>query len=533
MEKREIILQEIIDIVMSSFNDKDIELGAKDKILTGVNYLVDMVKVTLGAKGKTVLYNDRNSNAPRITKDGVTVANNIYSEDPYENMAIEIVREASQQTVKTSGDGTTTTAILAQYFINIGYYLMNKYNISFYDLSKRLDKMRNNTIEFIKANSLSVEENFDKLLNIAKVSSNSDEIGNLLFDIIKEIGIYGFIEVKKSNNSQDVIDRVKGIKLHKGFYAPQFVTDTVKMNYTAKGVFIVMVNNALRTWEDVNKYISFILDQYGLEKVPPVLFLVNDIEPALLKSLIANKLMNPETKIMFVENDGFGDRRIDILNMLSALTGKDQLYFPGDIYPIGFADEVIVTSETTSILGGNANLELIDEYVKDTKLRLEQIDLDENDRKYYKKKLSSLTGGVALIEVGALTEVEMIERKDRIDDAVEALRSSVDRGICVGGGYTFTKCYQLFVESADEIDVYLYTSLVEPLRQLCLNASNDFNEIVNAIKEDKGFNQIDEQYYDIKNYEIYDPAGVLIDSLSNAISVAKSILSIERSVYNS
>ena len=217
-----------INSVVNNLSEEELILGYKDKLIKGVNYLCDMIKVTLGAKGKTVLYRNKHDK-PAITKDGVTVARHCSSDDSAEQMAIDIVREASEKTVKTSGDGTTTTAVLAQYLVNRGFELMQNSNISYYDLSKGMDIALEAVCNKIREMSLDVDSNFDKLLDVATVSANSKEIGQFVFDIIKEIGAYGSIEIKKSNHTKDRIDVVKGVKFNKGFYAPHFVSDLNRM----------------------------------------------------------------------------------------------------------------------------------------------------------------------------------------------------------------------------------------------------------------------------------------------------------------
>ena len=530
------------------FTDElDDTYGSKLKLLYGVNYLVEMISVTLGAKGRTVLYNDRMTNKPRVTKDGVTVANNVSHPDAFVTMAIDIVKEASQQTVKTSGDGTTTTALFARYLINVGHYLMEKLNMSYYEVSMLFDQLKNEYVNAVNSLSLNVEEHFEKLLNVATVSSNDNEIGELLYSILNEIGIHGFIEVKKSSNTSDKIETVTGIKLHKGFIAPQFVNNKVKMEYKAENVFIVPINEVLRTIDQVRIPMQYITDQTGNSN-PNILFLVNDIESTLLSSLITTKVSNPSLNIMFVENDGFGDRKIDILNTIVTLTSGGGLQVNNESLPIGFAEEVIVNADYTSIINGHVNEPLLESEIEDTEYKLanyEELELEPNEVAYLKRKLSFLKGGSAVIHVGGMTEVEMIERKDRIDDAVEALRAAVNGGICVGGGYTLNQVYNMLDETAfkhmlskyDEetqniILTVLFFTVLEPVRQLCKNSDFDFNVVLNNLNESKGYNAISNSFHELDEYEIYDPARVLVDSFSNACAVAKSILSIKRSLYN-
>jgi chaperonin GroEL len=231
--------------ILKGFSKKELNLAYKDELLEGVNYLADCVKVTLGARGKNVLFNTR-MGKPQITKDGVTVARQVHSDNPYQNMAIQIVREAAENTVKTSGDGTTTTVILSQYLINKGFSLLQQ-GYKFYELSREMDLAKDEIIKEISKTSLSIEENFDKLRNIATVSSTSPEIGDFIYDIMKDIGIYGAIEVKKSGNVNDRIEKVMGVKVNKGFYAPHFVNDLKRLKWSVTDGFIVLFDDVVRT----------------------------------------------------------------------------------------------------------------------------------------------------------------------------------------------------------------------------------------------------------------------------------------------
>ena len=518
-------------------------INPQSLLLRGVNYLCNSVKVTLGAKGKTVVFNDRMTQQTRITKDGVTVAKQCSSENPIEQMAINIVREASEKTVKSSGDGTTTTMILAQKLINSGLKSLEDKGTSkrtnYYELSKQMDLALNDAVEYIKSESLGIEENFEKLLHVASVSANSKEIGSFVYDIMKDIGIYGHIEVKTSHNSFTKIDKVKGIKYHKGFYAPHFLSDTTKMVWKKQGVFIVQYDGIIHSMADINPFFK----EINKEGNHPILFIVQSVDPIVLQSLINSKLANPVGfDIMITEFDGFGDRKTEIANDIAAMTGaavfaKDQ---PGIV---GFAQEVVVDEDTTSILGGAADPQIVDELVTITEEILKDKELPDSERVYYKRRLATLAGGVAVIHVGAPTEVEMKEKKDRIDDAVEAVRASIDRGISIGGCYTLVNCVKHMLELKDHKGKLLaerpgynlvLNALLEPLRQLLVNSHVDdqFKEIYEELKSGKGYNVISNSFYDLDDYTIYDPTGVLIDSLTNAISVSKSILSIERAVYN-
>jgi chaperonin GroEL len=422
---------------------------------------------------------------------------------------------------------TTTTIVLARYIINKGFELLNSGKISYYELSKQLDEVKNIVIEEIQNKSLSIEENFDKLLHIATISSSSENIGKFIYDIMEEIGIYGSIEVKSSNKTKDVIDKVKGIKIHKGFYAPHFVNDRLKMEYRMNDVGIVLIDDTVRSFHnDILPYIE-------LEPGRPIVFFVNDIEPTTLQTIINNKVANPTMfNIMFVEHDGFGDRRIEIMNDIAAMTGAT-VGDANDFGEIGFAKEIIVNEDSTSILGGSIDEETVNRLVEETQYKLNNDELDEDQKRYYRRRLATLKGGVAVIHVGGMTEVEMKEKKDRIDDAVEAVKSAIDRGISVGGGYTFIKINNSLCVP-NEGGKIIKDSLLEPFKQLCINADTNYEGWLKIISNhDKtGYDVIKNDVVSLDKYNVYDPTGVLIDSLSNAVAVAKSILSVECSLYN-
>jgi chaperonin GroEL len=516
-------IMETNEDLLNKPTNEPIILSNKELILRGINYLADNVKVTLGAKGKTVMYLDKKSNKPRITKDGVTVCRYTHSYNEIENMAIDIMREASEKTVKSAGDGTTTTIIIAQYLINKGIELM-KNGLSYYDLALLMDNVKSIINDYVIANSISIESNTERLLDVATVSSNNKEIGEFIYNIIKEISIYGAIEIKNSNATKDRIEMVKGLKVSKGYYAPHFVNDLVKMQWKHKEVCIVLYDDTVRAFADVIPYINEVEGR-------PILFIVNEVEPTVLQTMITAKITNPsKLNIMFIEHDGFGDRRTEIMNDIAAMTGATRA--SNDVAgTIGFANEVIVDEWNTSILGGDMVKGLVDELIIETNEKMNNLEIEEMDKRYYKRRLANLKGGVAVIYVGGITEVEMKEKKDRIEDAVEAVKAAIDRGVSIGGGYTFIKCYQDIIDRnlCNENELIIIKSILEPFNQLCYNADIPIDSTMeHIINENKGYDLISNKFYDIDDYKIYDPTGVLIDSLNNAIAVSKSILSIEK-----
>lgn len=535
-------MNELLKSVINNLSEKDLELGCKDRLLKGVNKLAEYVRVTLGSKGKNVMFNKFEK--PKITKDGVTVCRQVKSIDTVENMAIDVVREAAENTVKSSGDGTTTTILLAEYIILAGMVALQK-GVSYYELSRQLEEATQFVINSFKENSLSIEDNFDKLLNVATISANDEQIGQLIFDIIKQISIYGHIEVKKSENITDIIETANGIQIHKGFYAPHFVSDTTKMKWHVQdGAYIVIFEGTLRAMTDLTPFIYAVngkKDEHGelvtneqghvlTDKNHPILFLVDEVEPVLLNTLIRNKISSNIFNIMIVQHDGFGDRKLEIMNDIAALTGAEisDKNYKGDV---GYCEEILVTEDRTSILGGAKEEDVVKDLVIETKEALTNPEIVDKDKVYYRRRLATLLGGVSVIHVGGITEVNRDERKDRIDDAVEAVRAAINRGISIGGGYSHLVAKEKLNSKLDTKGAEIIsTALLQPFKQLCKNSDANYEDTLKSLIDDKnkGFDVITNSLVDLKDYKVYDSTGVLIDALQNALSVAKSILSTER-----
>jgi len=512
-------------------------------IQRAVDKLVNHVKVTLGAKGKTVLFNN-NQNKPQVTKDGVTVARNVKSNDPIEQMIIDIVREASEKTLKSSGDGTTTTAILAQAIIHLGFKLKYEQNMTYYEIANLLNDFQVKAVAAINQYSIPVlssgDEEITKIKNVATVSSNNVEIGKLIEDIYRKISIYGTIEIKETTSSVTRIDTVNGIKINKGYYNAHFLTDTTRGLFkVTEGAFIAIVDDRIHSFKQITDLISESVVEYedGTYEEKPLLILLNDIDHSVMEMMIRTKITNPNMRFMVVENDGFGDRRSEIMNDIAALTGA-VIYRKNETGQLGYCEEILVDYETTSITvsrdSEQTNMELIDELIVDTEYKLNHPDelyLNDNDLLYYKKRLANLKGGIAVINVGGQTEVEMREKKDRIDDAVQAVSAAIKKGVCIGGGYVFIKAYLSLGTENPFVE-----ALTEPIKILLHNSDSkhSLGTFIDMVDTDNAYNAITDSFTksNDETYTIYDPSLVLIDSIENAIAVSKSILSIDCAVYN-
>ena len=525
----------------------------RNKLLNGVNLLSNTVKVTLGTQGRLVLYNKLRDfedpiGYPSLTKDGVTVAKHIQSADPVENMAIQIMRQASQNTVDTSGDGTTTTSILAQEIINKGFNLLD-HGMSSWEFNRQADQAVADIVKYIEDKSIPINKEGDlsEIKTVATISSNSEELGGFIYDIIKNIGIESDIEVKKSNKSTTEIEMVKGMKIHKGYFAPFFCTDMTYMTWEQYDVNILLFDDTIRDFAVIEPYMRASVDAEG--KAVPILIYCEDVADAVLGQLNRLVQMNPRP-VMIVEKDGFGDRGIDVMNDIAVVTDAlivDYTHKPKDYRKaLGRASEVLVNSKFTTILGGKGNDVEIQAEVDRINERLEADELmSGNERKFLNKRIANLSGGIAVIHVGGTTKIERNEAHDRIEDAVLAVKSAIKSGTSVGGAYIWENCANYLIDALplrsdihpNHTEAYklVVNSLKSILRQLLTNSGElpNIDTIRDTIvKDNKAYNLIDRQFYKIDDYPVRDATSVLIDSIKNAISVAKSILAIERSIYN-
>lgn len=509
--------------------------NTSNTILKGVNRLADTVKLTLGTKGRTVLFNDEYGRT-HITKDGVTVAKNIASDDYYESMVITVLRESSLKTMKSSGDGTTTTVILAQYLINEGVRLMEE-GLSYYELSKQMDQAVKDVTDYINKHSISVEDNMQLLREIASISSNDEELGEYIYSIVEDIGVYGHIEVKESEHSEIKTDKTKGMKLHKGWIENFMINNKRELTFEVEDCHILIIDDTLQAMNDIASYIEYLAGK-------PLLVFCNDVTDITL-SQIERWLEATGSPTCFVQNDGYGERKNILMNDLAALTSAYVIGAQDEFDPenLGFARRVKVDELYTSILDGAVDKELIEEIIYDVKTILQDDDdSDEHnlsgiDKVFHKKRLANLTGGVAVIHAGGHTKMEMKELKDRLDDAVLAVESAIRQGVNVGGGNTFINCQkQLSKHKKGRGYSLVVDALSAPFKQLLMNADlyNNFDYYRDQLLKNNALDLRDNKIYKLKDakYRVYDPSSVLIDSLTNATAVAKSLLSIKEILYD-
>jgi chaperonin GroEL len=510
------------------------------KLLNGVNMLADTVKLTLGTKGRTVLFNDER-NKPHITKDGVTVARHVFSKDDYENMVITVLREASMKTMLSSGDGTTTTMVLSQYLINEGVKLLEE-GMSYYELSKQMDEATKDIVNYIKSESIDISEKPSLLKEIASVSANDVNIGEFIYSVIQDIGIYGDIEVKASQYLEKRVDKTKGMKIHKGWFESFMVNNLKEMKFTADNVRVLIVDGLIQSIPDFSMYIDY-LQANGAE---PIVVFCDDISDITLSQI--QKWMDVSSYPMcFIQNDGFGDNKITIMNDLAALTSSTIVEPTTKFNPeyLGYAAQISADQLYTSIFPNENYIdnELVNEIVEDIKYSLEQdqnedeLDLSHRQRRFLEKRLANLTGGVAIIHAGGRTEMEMKELKDRLDDAVLATSSAIKQGVNVGGGFTYINCNNKLSNKNNSKGYNLViNSLESPFKQLLVNADliNYYDKYKKNILKNQAIDLRNGKIYKLSSneYTVYDPTSVLTDAIQNAVAVSKSLLSIKNIIYD-
>lgn len=515
--------------------------GNQEIILKATNTICDAVKTTLGTKGRTVLYNSfmADENKPYITKDGATVAKNIRSADDYENLVISVIREASLKTMLTAGDGTTTTCVIAQHVINEGIKLLNS-GISYYELSKEIDLAIKHIISFLKEHSIRVDDDLSILKEIATISANDESVGELIYDIVNDIGIHGNIEVKRSQLFETRVEKTKGIKTSKGWYNAFMVNNARKESFEAKECAILIITDDLRDFKVLEAYINY------LEGTPLLVF-CESISDQLLIRLQAY-IEGVRYPICFVENDEYRDRKMMLCRDIAIITGARVItsHDRFDVDNLGYAEEVRVTEHNTAIIGGDINQEAADVEIERIKELLEgdrlnaNTDLSNMEKRFYQKRLANYTGGMALIQVGGRTQVEMNELKDRIDDAVLAVESAIREGASIGGGYTFVNCKAALERNikSSKIDKQGYRLILDaieaPFKQLLINSDKyaELSTIRQKLLSNKGYDLRNNQFLPLKDYNVYDATAVLIDALVNGTAVGKSLLSVKELIYD-
>ncbi len=512
------------------------DIEARNKMKKGVDTLANAVKVTLGPKGRNVVI-EKKFGAPQVTKDGVTVAKEIELEDPIENMGAQMVKEVASKTADIAGDGTTTATILAQSIVSEGLKMVAA-GANPMDLKRGIDKAVSIVLESLKAQSQAVGNDAKKIQQVATISANNDEtIGKLIAEAFIKVGKEGVITVEEAKGTDTTVDIVEGMQFDRGYISPYFVTNSEKMQAELQNPYILIYDKKISAMKDILSV---------LEKVAqsgrPLLIIAEDLEGEALATLVVNKLRGT-IKVAAVKAPGFGDRRKEMLTDIAILTAgtvvSEELGHKleaVDLTFLGQAASVTIDKDNTTIVGGKGKKAEIVGRVNQIKAQVENTTSDY-DKEKLQERLAKLAGGVAVLYVGAATEVEMKEKKDRVDDALHATRAAVEEGIVPGGGVAYIRAIEALEpkvkgQIADEQTgmAIVRRALEEPIRILTANAGIDGSIVVQKIKEGKGdfgFNARTEVYENLFKAGVIDPTKVSRVALENAASIAGMLLTTE------
>lgn len=511
------------------------DIKAREELKKGVDELANAVKVTLGPKGRNVIV-DKKFGAPHITKDGVTVAKAVELEDEFQNMGAQLVKEVASKTGDDAGDGTTTATVLAQAIINVGLKNVAA-GANPIDLKRGIDKAVAKVVEGIKAQAQEVDDDLAKIENVARVSANNDaEIGKLIADAMGKVKKEGVITIEEAKGTDTTVKVVEGMQFDRGYISPYFVTNTEKMECEMDNPYILLYDKKISALKDMLPVLEAVA-QSGR----PLLIIAEDVDSEALATLVVNRLRG-SLKICAVKAPGFGDRRKEMLEDIAILThgvviseDKGLKLDMATVDELGSAEKVTVDKENTTIVNGNGDKELIAERVAQIKAQIEKTTSDY-DREKLQERLAKLAGGVAVLYVGAPSEVEMKEKKDRVDDALSATRAAVAEGIVPGGGVAYMRCVAALENFHGDNDdentgiQIVKRAIEEPLRQIVANAGLESAIIVQNVKDGKGdygYNARSGKYENFFESGVIDPAKVTRVALENAASIAGMFLTTE------
>ncbi len=510
-------------------------LDARNKMKAGVDKLADAVKVTLGPKGRNVVI-EKKFGAPQITKDGVTVAKEVELEDAFENMGAQMAKEVASKTADVAGDGTTTATVLAQAFIKEGLRNVAA-GANPMDLKRGIDKAVQVVVKNLAKQSQKVGSDTEKIKQVGTISANNDaEIGTLIAEAMKKVGTAGVITVEEAKGTDTSVDVVEGMQFDRGYLSPYFVTNSEKMNTELDNPYILICDKKISTMKEI---------LHILEKVAQtgkaLVIISEDLEGEALATLVVNKLRGT-IKIAAVKAPGFGDRRKEMLQDIAILTGGTVIseetghnLEAADIDALGTCESMTIDKDNTTIVGGKGKGAAIKARIKQIEAQI-GTSTSDYDKEKLQERLAKLSGGVAVLYVGAATEVEMKEKKDRVDDALHATRAAVEEGIVPGGGTAFIRTIKSLdkveVENEDETTgvAIVRRALEEPLRQIVANAGLEGSIIVQKVRDAKGwngFNARSEKYQDLQKAGVLDPTKVSRVALENAASIAGMLLTTE------
>ena len=510
-------------------------IDARDMLKQGVDQLADAVKVTLGPKGRNVII-EKKFGAPQITKDGVTVAKEIDLDDKFQNTGAQLLKSVASKTGDDAGDGTTTATILAQSIINVGLKNVTA-GANPMDLKRGIDKAVTAVVDYIKENAEQVNDNYDKIEQVATVSANNDaEIGKLLADAMRKVSKDGVITIEESKSRDTHIGVVEGMQFDRGYLSGYFVTDAEKMQCVMENPYILLYDKKISNLKDFLPIL-----EPAAQSGRPLLVIAEDVDSEALTTLVVNRLRGG-LKICAVKAPGFGDRRKAMLEDIAVLTGavliseeKGLKLEQATIDMLGTANTVTVTKDNTTIVDGAGEKDAILDRINQIKNEMAAT-TSSYDKEKLQERLAKLAGGVAVLYVGANSEVEMKEKKDRVDDALCATRAAIEEGVVAGGGTTYIRALESITklkgDNQDEqtgIEI-IKRAIEEPLRQIADNAGKEGAVVVQKVAEGKGdfgYNARLDKYEDLREAGVIDPAKVARVALENAASIAGMFLTTE------
>ena len=507
---------------------KVITFNPLSQLIEGVDILANAVSSTLGPKGNNVILQNQ-FQKPHVTKDGVTVAESIELEDVTQNLGVQIVKEAAAKTDAIAGDGTTTATVLAQSIIKEGYKLIQA-GVPAIEIKRQLEQLLPSIIEFIHKNSIKIDGDYKKIRSVATISSNNDEeIGDLVAKAMEKATIDGVVAVKESKGNDTYIEEVNGLQFNKGYLSHYFMTDSEKQVAEHEDVYILITDQKIR---DQSKIIPVVEEVY--KKNGSLLIIADEVEAQALAFLVRNKL-STGLKVVAVKAPAYGDRRRKLLEDLAIVTGgtviseNETLRLEDTkLHHLGRAKSITVTKDSTTIVDGNSDKEKLDKRIKEVRAELETAS-NAYDKETTQERLAKLIGGVVVLNIGAHTESELKEKKDRINDALRATKAAMKEGIVAGGGITLYNA-SIALQDSDYGSKVLKEALQSPMKVIAQNAGADFGKIKSDLLygggevTSYGYNALTDTYEDLVDEGIIDPAMVTRVALENAVSVANLIL---------
>ncbi len=510
-------------------------IQAREELKKGVDALADAVKVTLGPKGRNVII-EKKFGAPHITKDGVTVAREVELEDPFQNMGAQLVKEVASKTGDQAGDGTTTATVLAQAIVNTGLKNVTA-GANPMDLKRGIDKAVSKVVDTLKGMSEEVDDDMEKIENVARVSANNDEeIGRLIAEAMRKVKKEGVITVEEAKGTETSVDIVEGMQFDRGYISPYFVTNAEKMECDMESPYILLYDKKISNLKDMLPIL-----ESAAQSGKPLLIIAEDVDNEALATLVVNRLRG-SLKICAVKAPGFGDRRKAMLEDIAILTGgtviseeKGMQLNQATIADLGTAEKVTVDKDNTTIVNGVGSKEDIAARVAQIKGQIENTTSNYDKEKLH-ERLAKLAGGVAVLYIGAPSEVEMKEKKDRVDDALSATRAAIAEGIVPGGGVAYIRCLPALEELKGDNDdeetgiAIIRRAIEEPMRQIVENAGVEGAVILQKVREGKGdygYNARTGEFEHFMATGVIDPAKVTRVALENAASIAGMFLTTE------